>query len=152
MSVLILLNCTFKASYSLKLHQLDYCDHAFSVIRCPSFVNFLHFRLLWNLTGSKNTTSSIIFVIFGLIGKQDGRPDWLRHFRSLLWNRWTELAEIRKRKGKRSDAVVWQTSLNDRQYIGEITRRRFKNFRFHNNYGPILDGQLGWQQLSNRCG
>ena len=47
-----------------------------------------------NLTGSIISTSSTKFVFFGLIRKQDGRPGlWLRHFRLLLRNRWTEFNE-----------------------------------------------------------
>ena len=46
-----------------------------------------------NLTGSKISTSSTKFVFFGPIGKTWWPPpasDCLRHFRLLLWNRWTE--------------------------------------------------------------
>ena len=49
-----------------------------------------------NLTGSKISTSSTKFVFFGPIGKTRWPPlasDWLRHFRLLLWNRWTEFNE-----------------------------------------------------------
>ena len=41
-----------------------------------------------------------------------------------------------KRKGKRSGAILWQTPLNDRKCMGEITKRRHKNVRIHNDYGP----------------
>ena len=52
-------------------------------------------RIQRNLKGSKILTSSTKFVFFGPSGKQDGRPasDWLRHYRPLLWNRWTEFNE-----------------------------------------------------------
>ena len=45
-----------------------------------------------NLTGSKISTSSTKLCFFGPIGKTRWPPDlWmLRHFRLLLWNRWTE--------------------------------------------------------------
>ena len=46
-----------------------------------------------NLTGSKISTSSSLFVFFGPIGKNNmviPASDWLRHFWLLLWNRWTE--------------------------------------------------------------
>ena len=49
-----------------------------------------------NLTGSKISTPSTNFVFFGLIGKNKMAAlasDWLRHFRLLLWNRWTEFNE-----------------------------------------------------------
>ena len=38
---------------------------------------------------------SVKFVFFGPIGKQDGRQvfDWLKQFRLLLWNHWTEFNE-----------------------------------------------------------
>ena len=47
----------------------------------------------WNLIGSKTSTSSTKFVLFWPIGKTKWPPwpsDRLRHFRLLLWNRWTE--------------------------------------------------------------
>ena len=50
-----------------------------------------------NLTGNKISTSSTKFVFFGPIGKNKMAAlasDWLRHFRLLLWNRWTEFNEI----------------------------------------------------------
>ena len=49
-----------------------------------------------NLIGSKISTSSIKFVFFGHIGKCKMAAlasDWLRHFRLLLWNCWTEFNE-----------------------------------------------------------
>ena len=49
-----------------------------------------------NLTGNKISTSSTKFVFFGSIGKTRWptlASDWLRHFRLLLWNHWTELNE-----------------------------------------------------------
>ena len=52
-------------------------------------------RIQRNLTGSKILMSSTNFVFFGLIGKKMAAlaSDWLRHFRLLLWNRWTEFNE-----------------------------------------------------------
>ena len=53
-------------------------------------------RIERNLTGSKISTSSTMFVFFGPIGKTRWRPWPLigkRHFRLLLWNRWTEFNE-----------------------------------------------------------
>ena len=46
-----------------------------------------------------------------------------------LWYKWN---------GKRSDSAVWQTSLNNRQYISEMTQRRYKYGRLYmyNYYGP----------------
>ena len=50
-----------------------------------------------NLTGSKISMSSTKFVFFGTIGKKTKMAalasDWLRHFRLLLWNGWTEFNE-----------------------------------------------------------
>ena len=46
-----------------------------------------------NLTGSKISTPSTKFVFFGPIGKNKLAAlasDWLKHFRLLLWNCWTE--------------------------------------------------------------
>ena len=53
-------------------------------------------RIQWNLTGSKISTSSTKFVFFRADRKNKMAPlasDWLRHFRLLLWNRWTEFNE-----------------------------------------------------------
>ena len=50
-----------------------------------------------NLTGSKISTSSTKFVFFRADQKNKMAAltsDWLRHFRLLLWNRWTEFNEI----------------------------------------------------------
>ena len=50
-----------------------------------------------NLTGSKISTSSTKFVFFRAYRKNKMAAlasDWLRHFRFLLWNRWTEFNEI----------------------------------------------------------
>ena len=53
-------------------------------------------RIQWNLTGSKRSTSFTKFVFFVLIQKKkEGAlaSDWLKHFRLLLWNRWSEFKE-----------------------------------------------------------
>ena len=50
-------------------------------------------RIQRNFTGSKISTSSTKLVFFGPIGKNKmaaPASDWLRHFRLLFWNRWTE--------------------------------------------------------------
>ena len=50
-----------------------------------------------NLTGSKISTPSTKFVGFFLADRKNKMAaqasDWLRHFRLLLWNRWTEFNE-----------------------------------------------------------
>ena len=49
-----------------------------------------------NLTGSKISMPSTKFLFFRPIGKTRWPPlasDWLRHFRLLLWNSWTEFNE-----------------------------------------------------------
>ena len=46
-----------------------------------------------NLTGSKISMSSTNFVLFGPIKKAALASDWLRHFRLLLCDRWTEFNE-----------------------------------------------------------
>ena len=47
----------------------------------------------------------------------------------LITGKWISVLElvltILRRKGKRSDEAVWQTPLNDRQCIGEMTHRRY---------------------------
>ena len=78
--------------------QLHYCYHV-------SVVNLSYFRLvqcnrwtewIYNLTGSKISTSSTKFMFFfGPIGKArwPSASDLLRHFRLLLWNNWREFDE-----------------------------------------------------------
>ena len=49
-----------------------------------------------NLTGNKISTSSTKFVFFWADRKNKmaaPASDWLKHFRLLLWNRWTEFDE-----------------------------------------------------------
>ena len=53
-------------------------------------------RIQRNLTGSKISTSSTRFVFFRADRKNKMAAlasNWLRHFRLLLWNRWTEFNE-----------------------------------------------------------
>ena len=53
-------------------------------------------RIQQNLTRSKISTSSTKFVFFWADRKNKmttATSDWLRHFRLLLWNRWTEFNE-----------------------------------------------------------
>ena len=53
-------------------------------------------RIQGYLTGSKISTPSTKFVFFGAIRKNKmaaPASDWLRHFRLLLWNPWTEFNE-----------------------------------------------------------
>ena len=53
-------------------------------------------RIQRNLTGSKISTPSTKFVFFWADRKNKMAAlasDWLRHFRLLLWNRWTEFNE-----------------------------------------------------------
>ena len=50
----------------------------------------------WNLTGSKTSTSSTKFVFYRVDRKNKMAAlasDWLRNFRRLLWNHWTEIKE-----------------------------------------------------------
>ena len=53
-------------------------------------------RIQWNLLGSKISTPSTKFVFFWADRKNKMAAlasDWLRHFRLLLWNCWTEFSE-----------------------------------------------------------
>ena len=63
-----------------------------------SSLNLLN-RIHRNFTGSKISTPSTKFVFFGLMEKNKmAAPDsdWLRHFRLLCRNRWTEFNETRQ--------------------------------------------------------
>ena len=88
--------------------QVHYCDHVLSVVRpsiCQSVVNFPHFRLFsetaeWNSTKLKrNQHLNILYQVCVFRADRKNKmaalaSDWLRHFRLLLWNHWTEFNEI----------------------------------------------------------
>ena len=87
----------------VQLGQVRYCNHALSVFRPSLTFHIFDFSsepmkvIQWSLTGSKISTSSTKFVFF----LQDDQKtkmaapafDWLRHFRLLISNRWTEFNE-----------------------------------------------------------
>ena len=75
-------------------------------------------RIQRNLTGSKISTSSTKFAIFGADRKNKMAAlvsDWLRHFRLLLWNRWTEFNEIYQEA--RSQCLLPSMCFSDRSEI-----------------------------------
>ena len=83
--------------------QVHYCDHALSVVR-PSSLTFHIFDFSSEIA-KRNTTKLIrlqdLNVLFKVCVFRADRKnnmaalvsDWLRHFRLLLWNHWTELNE-----------------------------------------------------------
>ena len=96
--------------------QVHYCDHALSVVpsvrprrpsvRRPSVVNFSYFRLLlwkplkqnFNKTWQESKISTSLYKVCVFRADRKNKmaalaSDWLRHFRLLLWNRWTEFNE-----------------------------------------------------------
>ena len=88
--------------------QVHYCDHALSVVRRPSsvrrpsvVVNF-HIFDFSSETAERNSTKldrkqdlNFLYQVCVFRGDRKNKmaalaSDWLRHFRHLLWNRWTE--------------------------------------------------------------
>ena len=88
--------------------QVHYCDHALSVVRPssvrPSSLTF-HIFDFFSETAKRNSTKLDRKQDFNVLykvcvfwtdrkNKMAALPsDWLRHFRLLLWNRWTEFNE-----------------------------------------------------------
>ena len=84
--------------------QLHYCDHALSVVCRPSSLTF-HIFNLYSETAERNSTKldrkQDLNVLYHVCVFRDDREnkldtpasDRLRHFRLLLWNRWTEFNE-----------------------------------------------------------
>ena len=82
--------------------QVHYCDHASSV-RCPSLT--FHIFDFSSETAERNSTKldrkqDLIVLYQVCVFRADRKnkmatlaSDWLRHFRLLLWNRWTEFNE-----------------------------------------------------------
>ena len=87
--------------------QVHYCDHALSVVRRPSVRPSLTFHIFdfssetaeWNSTklDRKQDLNVLYQVCFFRADRKNKMAalvsDWLRHFRLLLWNRWTEFKE-----------------------------------------------------------
>ena len=89
--------------------QVHYCDHALSVVRRPSVVRRLsltfHFFDFSSETTEQNSTKldrkqdlNVLYQVCVFRADRKNKmaalaSDWLRHFRLLLWNRWTEFNE-----------------------------------------------------------
>ena len=83
---------------------MHHCDHALSVVPPSSVVNFSHFDISSETT-DKNSTKldrkqdlNVLYqvCVFRVDRKNKMAAlasDWLRHFRLLLWNHWTEFNE-----------------------------------------------------------
>ena len=83
--------------------QVHYCDHALFIVR-PSLT--FHFFNFSSETAEQNSTKlkrkedlNILYQVCVLWADQKNKmaalaSDWLRHFRLLLWNRWTEFNEM----------------------------------------------------------
>ena len=82
--------------------QVHYCDHALSVVR-PSLT--FHIFDFSSETAEQNSTKrdrkqdlNVLYQVCVFRADQKNKmaalaSDWLRHFRLLLWNRWTEFNE-----------------------------------------------------------
>ena len=80
--------------------QMHYCDHALSVVRRPSLT--FHIFDFFSETAERNSTKlrkkqDLNVLYQDCVFRTDRKnkmaalaSDWLRHFRLLLWNRWTE--------------------------------------------------------------
>ena len=83
-------------------------------------ISSLIFTYWGNLTGSKNSTSSTIYQVCVFRTDRKNKmatptSDWPRHFRLLLWNRWTEFAE------------TWQEARTQSPLPGRCFRADLKN-------------------------
>ena len=87
--------------------QAHYCDHALSVVRRPSVRPSLTFHIFdfSSETAKGNSTKlyrkqdlNLLYQVCVFRADRKNKmaalaSDWLRHFRLLLWNRWTEFKE-----------------------------------------------------------
>ena len=87
--------------------QVHYCDHALSVVRPSSVRPSLTFHTFdfSSETAERNSTKlyrkqdlNLLYQVCVLRANRKNKmaalaSDWLRHFRLLLWNRWTEFNE-----------------------------------------------------------
>ena len=87
--------------------QVHYCDHALSVVRRPSVRPSLTFHIFDFSSGTAERNSTKLYrkqdlnLLYQVCVFRTDRKnkmaalasDWLRHFRLLLWNRWTEFNE-----------------------------------------------------------
>ena len=86
--------------------QVHYCDYVLSVVRpsvCPSLT--FHIFDFFSETAERNSTKldrkqdlNILYQVCVFQADRKNKmaalaSDWLRHFRLLLWNRWTEFNE-----------------------------------------------------------
>ena len=90
--------------------QVHYCDHALSVVRlsvclsvCPSLT--FHIFDFFSETAERNLTKldrkqdlNVLYQVCVFRADRKNKmaapaSDWLRHFRLLLWNHWTEFKE-----------------------------------------------------------
>ena len=83
--------------------QVHYCDHALSVVR-PSSLTF-HIFDFFSETAKRNSTKldrkqdlNVLYKVCVFRADRKNKmaalaSDWLRHFRLLLWHRWTEFNE-----------------------------------------------------------
>ena len=88
---------------------MHYCDHALSVVRRPSSVRLssltFHIFGFSSETAERNSTKldrkqdlNVLYKVCVFWADRKNKmaalaSDWLRHFRLLLWNRWTEFNE-----------------------------------------------------------
>ena len=99
-----------------------------------------------NLTGSKISTSSTKFVFCGLIGKNKMAAlasYWLRHFRLLLWNRWTEFNETwQESRSQRPLPSLCFTgwSVNKNVRLGGFLKKAAHCTQVHDmwSFGPLV--------------
>ena len=91
--------------------QVHYCDHALSVIRRPSVrrpsvrpsLTFHIFNIYETTEGNstklyRKQDLNLLYQVCVFLADRKNKmaalaSDWLRHFRLLLWNRWTEFNE-----------------------------------------------------------
>ena len=118
LSIHVLLGSIFSAPEPKA--QVHYCDHALSVVRRPSVVRpsvlrpsslTFHIFDFSSETTERNLTKlyrkvdlNVLYQVCVFRADQKNKmaalaSDWLRHFRLLLWNRWTEFNETWQEAG-----------------------------------------------------
>ena len=105
-SVSLCLNLKWKSLFSAPepKAQVHYCDHVLSVVRRPSVRPSLTFHIFdfSSETAERNSTKlyrkqdlNLLYQVCVFLADRKNKmaalaSDWLRHFRLLLWNPWTE--------------------------------------------------------------
>ena len=101
------------------------------VMFCLVFTSPAKLRVELREKSANIVTDALHIRIFEFIRKSNPINKTLL-FDCSVYNSYAKYVYPTKRKGQRSNAAVWQKTLNERQCIGEITQSRYKNARLCN--------------------